>query len=343
MIYQPARILIIKLRAIGDVVMATPVIENLRAQFPEAHIAFLTEDTSAEIIEDNSFLDEVIVIERRQWKNAPFLSALKDQLQFYRTLHAKKFDLVFDLFGNPRSAVLSLISGAPTRVGFNFRFRRFCYTKVVTPRGGEVHEVEFNLDALKALDIPIVSRQLRMDLSEEAIHAAQNWINSRRSNNNKIIGLNPGGGWQIKRWPPAYFAELADELVKLYDVQVLLFWGPGEEQIVDSILRLTKEKIHLVPDSTLKELGGFISCCHLIISNDSGPMHMATALKIPTIGIYGPTNPELQGPYGAGNLAVRQDSVKCLGCNQLTCKLGNICMTELPASEILKHTEVFLK
>ena len=338
----PDRILIIKLRAIGDVVLATPVIENLRRQYPESHIAFLTEEAAADIIKGNPFLDELIILERRKWQQMSFRASLKEQVRFYRSLRAKKFDLVFDLFGNPRSALLSVISGAPVRVGFGFRVRRYCYTQVIAPRGGEVHEVDFNLDALKALDIPIVSRQPRIEISQDITQNARRWISALGITNEKVVGLNPGGGWKIKRWPPAYFGKLADELIKLYGVRVLLLWGPGEEKIVESVSQSMKAIAHRIPDASLKELGAYISCCHLMISNDSGPMHIAAALNVPIIGIFGPTNPDLQGPFGIAHRVVRQESVPCLGCNRVTCKIGNICMTELDPAQILKQAEVFL-
>jgi heptosyltransferase-3 len=146
------KILVIKLRAIGDVILATPVLENLRQAFPPARIDFLTEKFCWPIVRGHPTLHEVLVLDRKQ------PGATRALIRHIRECH---YDVVFDLFVNPRSALLTLLSGASTRVGFRFRGRQYAYNIKVEPRGDRVHEVEFNLDALRALQIPIVTRQPR--------------------------------------------------------------------------------------------------------------------------------------------------------------------------------------
>lgn len=324
------RILIIKLRAIGDVVMAMPVIENLRLAYPDAFLAFLTEEASADILAGNPFLDEVLVLPRRTWRSLPRLTRWRAQGQFYRTLRARRFDLVIDLFGNPRSAILSLLSGARHRLGYSFRMRKYCYTQRIRPRGGEVHEVEFHLDAVRALNLPTPVSQPHVFVPEQAAQGAMDWVTANGlAHGTRLIGLNPGGGWAVKRWPPERFAVLADRLITEYDARIILFWGPGEEALVEAIRRHMNHPALSIPAVSLSEMGAFLKHLTLLISNDSGPMHIAAALGVPTIGIFGPTNPFLQGPYGPSGRVVREESVSCLGCNQVTCAIGNICMTHL--------------
>lgn len=126
------RILIIKLRAIGDVIMATPVIENLRAAYPDAEIDFLTERPCYPIVKNHPDLNEVIVFNRSHISNLPWHAGLRENLKFIKRLRANRYDLVFDLFGNPRSALLALATGAPVRVGFEFRGRKYAYNKVIS-------------------------------------------------------------------------------------------------------------------------------------------------------------------------------------------------------------------
>jgi predicted lipopolysaccharide heptosyltransferase III len=341
---DPHRILIIKLRAIGDVVLATPVIENLRRRYPDRYIAFLTEEASADIVADNPFLHECIVLERKRWRTLPWRGRIREQADFLRTLRRKRFDLVIDLFGNPRSAILTLLSGAPHRVGFAFRGRRHCYTLQVPPAGGEVHEVDFNLDALRALGVPVVTTRPRIHIPAPAGQRARDWLARQEGQKERpLIGLNPGGGWAIKRWPPERFAVLADALMEACGVRILLFWGPGERPIVEAVVRSMRGTPLILPEVSLKELAAYLQCCALLISNDSGPMHMAAALGVPTVGIFGPTNPALQGPYGAGHRVVRQETVPCLGCNRLTCPIGNLCMTTLAPETVFQAVQPYLQ
>lgn len=333
---DPKRILIIKLRAIGDVVMATPVIEILRRRFPDRHIAFLTEEASADIVSNNPFLDECITLPRRSWQALPWWKSWPARFRFYRDLRRRQFDLVIDLFGNPRSALLTLLSGAPHRLGYAFRGRKYCYTRAVPPRGGQIHEVEFHFDALRAIDVPVLPVMPRIDVPPDLIQKARQWLAENGiTDRQKLIGLNPGGGWAIKRWPPDRFAALADALVEAYDARILLLWGPGEQPIIDAVVRHMKRKALVLPPASLIELAAYIQHCSLLISNDSGPMHIAAGLGVPTIGIFGPTNPLLQGPYGPGHRIVREETVPCLGCNRVTCDIGNVCMTHLEPETVL--------
>lgn len=332
----PKRILIIKLRAIGDVVMATPVIENLRLAYPDAFLAFLTEEASADIVTGNPYLDEVIVLPVRTWRSLTLLTRWRAQARFYRSLRSRRFDLVIDLFGNPRSAILSLLSGAPHRLGYAFRARKYCYTKLIRPRGGEVHEVEFHLDAVRALGLPTPVSQPRVYVPEQALQGVMSWMTaSGIVHGDRLIGLNPGGGWSVKRWPTDRFAVLADRLVTEYGARIVLFWGPGEEALAEDIIRQMKHLPLCIPAVSLSEMAAFLKQLFLLVSNDSGPMHIAAALGVPTIGLFGPTNPFLQGPYGPSGRTVREESVACLGCNQVTCAIGNICMTGLAPETVM--------
>ncbi len=342
---SPERILVIKLRATGDVVLATPVIENLKRHFPSARLSFLTEAASADILRWNPFLDELIVLPIRRWERTGFRGSWREQARFYRNLRRKRFDLAIDLFGNPRSAVLTWLTGASNRVGYAFRGRRHAYNTVVTPSNEIRHEVLFHLEALEALNVPVTTNRPRITVPRLAGGKARRWLRENGSadrTDRAIIGLNPGGGWAIKRWPPGYFGRLADALIEEYDVDVLVLWGPGEEGIVEEVTAAMKHRALVLPEATLSELGAYLEHCRLLVSNDSGPMHMAAALNVPCIGIFGPTDPLAQGPWGDGHGVVRKESVDCLGCNRIDCPIGNICMTTLEPEDVLAKARTFM-
>lgn len=332
---DPDRILVIKLRATGDVVLATPVVENLKRRFPRARLSFLTEEASADVLRWNLFLDELIVLPIRSWGRTGFPGSWREQARFYRNLRRKRFDLVIDLFGNPRSAVLTWLTGAPNRVGYAFRGRRQAYNTVVKPSGRPRHEVLFHLEALEAMDVPVATDRPEVAVPRSAERKACRWLRENVPGDRAVVGLNPGGGWAVKRWPPEYFGRLADALIDEYGVAVLVLWGPGEEGLVREVAGAMNNRPLVLPAVPLSVLGAFLKRCRLVVSNDSGPMHMAAALNVPTIGIFGPTDPRAQGPWGDGHGVVRKETVDCLGCNRIDCPIGNICMTTLEPREVL--------
>lgn len=321
-------ILVVKLRAIGDVVLSTVVLKNLRSAFPDARIDFLTERSSREVLEGNSHINEVLVFDSRRQSGAGLIG----------TVRRRKYDLVIDLFGNPRTAIVTLLSGARYRVGYRFTWRQYCYNIVVAPKGGEVHNTEFNLDALRAIDVPVVSREVEFPLDVESERFADEFFSrevQRHPGSEFIVAINPGGGWYTKRWRIPQYARLGDAMVKEFGAKILLVWGPGEEKEVRELQSAMSQPSLLLPRTSLKQLGAILKRCHLMVTNDSGPMHIAAALGTPVVAIFGPTNPELQGPVGDSHEIVRNERLVCLCCNFTDCPIGNPCMLELGEDEVL--------
>jgi len=332
------RILVIKLRAIGDVVLATAVLPNLRRVFPRAEIHFMTEKPSLGVVRDNPFVDRILSVPPDPFAKPFRLSSWKTFARFIKGFRNAHYDLVLDLFGNPRSAWLTWFSGAPVRAGFDFRGRKFAYNKRITPRGNRVHEVEFNLDAVRAMGIPVVQRKPFFPFTKKDEAVIDRWIEKNGLRGQFRIALHSWGSWQAKRWGLEHFAGLADRLVRKYQARVILLWGPGEKGQSQRIQQMSGEKTTLAPRMTLKQLGALLSKCRLVVANDSGPMHIAAAVGTPTVGIFGPTSWKLQGPYGKHSMAVYKKDVACLGCNRLTCE-ELTCMTTLEIDEVMKAVE----
>ncbi|KAA0227352.1 lipopolysaccharide heptosyltransferase II [candidate division KSB1 bacterium] len=340
------KILVIKLRAIGDVILATPVLDNLAAAFPHAAIDFLTEPASAPIVQHHPALHDVIVLDRRGWAQLPHFARLRASFAFMQKLRDKKYDMVFDLFGNPRSALLTYFSHAPVRVGYKFRVRRLAYNHLVVPRGDRVHEVEFNLDALRALDIPIRTQNLRVEIAGDAQTEVAKWWREQKLEEAKpVIGLNASGGWYTKRWPLASFAQLGDRLARDCGATIILLWGSWDEQRdANEIARQMQAPARLAPPTDLAQAGALLARLHLLVSNDSGPMHLAAAMKTRVVGVYGPTRPGLQGPWGEGHQVVFKAGLHCLGCNGVTCKIKtHDCMQQLEVEEVLQAAKLCLQ
>lgn len=318
------RILVIKLRAIGDVLLSTIVLNNLRAFFPEARIDFLTELPSRDIVEGHPALDHVII----------FNPGRDNALKFFWELNRRRYDVVFDLFCNPRSAQMTFATRAPYRIGYPFRGRAYAYTIKVQARAESIHNTQFNLDALRAVEIPIVDERIVIPHDPEAIQWAKEYMAEVRLNNTPVIALNPSGTWPTKRWGLEHFAQLGDILIEKYGACVLLLWGPGEEADVRTIAATMRHGAQIIPKTTLKQLAALLAECDYFISNDSGPMHIGAVAGVPVLGIFGPTNPYSQGPYSARSAWIRNEGLECLSCNLTACPIGNVCMTELSASSV---------
>ncbi len=157
-----------------------------------------------------------------------------------------------------------------------------------------------------------------------------------------VVGLNPSGGWSTKRWGLEHYAKLGDLISERYKASIILLWGPGEDADAEFIQRHMKAKAHLIPRTTLSQLGAIIGRCSFIVSNDSGPMHIAAALNVPTLGIFGPTNPFQQGPYGKNHRWVRKDDLDCLECALTKCPIGNICMTTLEVESVMNAFDLLI-
>ncbi|HTK81397.1 MAG TPA: glycosyltransferase family 9 protein [Bacteroidota bacterium] len=312
------------MRAIGDVLLSTAGLPDLRREFPDARIDFLTEKASREVIDGNPYIDSSIIFDR---KSASGLVLLAD-------IRRRNYDLVIDLFGNPRSALITLASGARYRAGFRFKWRQYCYNIVIEPRGGKVHNVEFNLDALRALGVPVSDPVPTFPLNGEAEQFANEFFEEAKLAQKTVVALNGGGGWYTKRWRIPQFAALADRIVAKYDAAIMITWGPGEEEDALRIRSLMNSEATIIPRTSLKQLGALLKRASVLVTNDSGPMHIAAAVGTPILAIFGPTNPELQGPYNVINEIVTHQQLVCLGCNFTRCPIGNPCMESLEVNDV---------
>lgn len=328
------KILVIKFGGIGDVLMSTPVLPNLRAYFPDSKIDFLTLIKNRDVLMDNHYIDRVLTYDMKIDKSYDLL----------RHIRNKGYNLVIDLYCNPRTAFLTYMTGAKYRVGFKFRGRNYAYNIKEKGRGGEVHNSDFNLDALVNAGIPIVSKKLNLSVNVVHEEFANKFLNDNNLQNEFLIGIAVTGGWESKRYKVKDYIELINLISQKYNVKFLIIWGTEEEhKNANEIKSHTNGNVFLIPDSPIRYLAALIRKCKIIIGNDSGPLHIAGAVEVPALGIYGPTNPKLQGPYGDWNVTVQHEELTCLNCNLLECHIGNICMTQLPKQLILSKLELLIK
>lgn len=321
------RILCIKPRGIGDIVLATIVLDNLAAAFPGATIDFLTEQFAMDAVRDHPLVADVVAM-----RGGVVSMALE--------LRRRKYDLVIDLWTNPRTAQMTWLSGARYRVGYGYRGRRYAYNILGTADRGGHHSAEHNLELLKAMDVPVVSRRVQFFTRPEEDEAAGRWL-AANLGNRQIVGIVPSGGWPSKRAPVSTWVAICGAMEREYDAGIVVLWGPGDEADVEGIKSALVHRVAIAPPTTVRAMAGFLKLCGLVVANDSGPMHIAAALGVPTVGLFGPTDPRNHGPFGPNGGYVIRNELHCIVCNKLQCPYAHECLVQIsPDAVVAKANEL---
>jgi ADP-heptose:LPS heptosyltransferase len=328
------KILCIKPRGIGDVILSTIVFDNLLNDFPSVKIDYLTEAPSKPLLEPLKIINEILLFENEKKLNV---------ISLVNKIRIKKYDLILDFYSNPRTALLTFLSRAKYRAGFPYRGRKYAYNLFGPLERNKFHSAELHLQLLKKIGISCNTGKMYFGLTEDEIEFANEFFREKFLENDFVVGISPSGGWASKRCDPIKFAEIGDTLVKKYSAKILILWGPGDEDDALQIKNHMKENIVFAPTTDIRKMGALISKCKLLIANDSGPMHMGTALKTPVLSLHGPTNPDLQGPFGDIHEWVRLDELDCIGCDLLECPRNHECFLNLPIERIENKIDLLIK
>jgi heptosyltransferase I len=326
----------VRLGALGDVVHAIPVAAALRRAFPAARIDWLVSAKHAEILDLVTVLDHRIAVNDRDGSTGG-----QSLLQAVGALRKTHYDVVIDLQGLIKSAVLSRLSGAPRIVGFTSSYAReglarMFYTDTYDPgRGGLYdpretrHVVRINLGLLSALGLDAAEPEFPIaDVDSPVARSAVEQTGGR------FALLNPGAAWPNKRWPPARFADLAIALRKQHDLASVVLWGPGEEALAKAVVEAAPGAAWLSPKTTIADLVALARQARVMVSGDTGPTHIAAAVGTPLVGIFGPTRPVRNGPLAARDIAVSRDA-SCQCHHLRRCKLDRMCLLDIEAQEVI--------
>lgn len=336
------RILISRLRFIGDVVLTTPVIGALKRRYPEAAVCYLAEAGPAAVLTHNPHLEEVIVLPDELLPARSVLTRCRAQTRFLRDLRKRRFDLAIDLLGNPRSALLTLATGARYRVGYDVRGRGLAYN-VKIRRSASLRVVDAYLDAVRTIGIPAEDDRTEVHFSAEDAKWADAWLVEHGIDGTRpIAGLNPGASWPAKTWSAERFAELARGLIEELNVAVLLAAEPGQREAAAGLNALSGHACPVVETDSLTRLAALIHRCDLYVANDCGPMHIAAAAGTPTIGLFGPSRPDIWFPYpnAAGHVALRAETDTC--CGRDYCVRPTACIESISPRKVLEAAESVL-
>ena len=307
------RILIIKPSSMGDVVHALPTLAALRGRYPHAHIAWLVKREWAGLLERAEGLDAV-------W---PVESGVTGWLAAVPRLRAAGFDLAVDLQGLLRSGAMAWLAGCPTRIGFaNAREGSpLFYTDRVPVPTLDMHAVDRYLLVAAKCGAPAQGapefrlRPLPADRQEVAGLLSRHGL----SQHEPWIGVNVGARWLTKRWPPEFFASMMDHLQEKGVGRVVLIGGPEDQAAAQAVKRLMRTvPVDLCGATAIGLLPALLETAGVLLTNDSGPMHVAAAVGTPVVALFGPTSPVRTGPYGAGH-QVLSNPVPCSPCFHRSC------------------------
>ena len=346
-------ILLIRLRLVGDVVFTTPAVRALRRRYPEARLTYLVERAAAPIVLGNPHIDDVLVVPHaRGWRR------IADDLRLARALRARRFDLVIDFHGGPRSSWLAWATGAPQRIGYTVAGRGWMYTnRVERPRElRRRHSVENQWDLLAPLGVPPLAPETDPVEMLESADAARRVDGRLRETGVEpdaaLIVLHVSAGNPFRRWPAESFAGLAAGLVRSSPGRVVVLTaGPSDRRAAGAVAEMAhsqlrdadRPRVVLGDDLDLSELKALVARAALYIGGDSGPLHLAATCDTPIVGLYGPTLPERSAPWRPGHLvheAVDAGALPCRPCDQRQCAPGDFrCLSGIDADVVLAAAE----
>ena len=331
----PKRILVIRLDRIGDVVLSTPVVQALRQKFPHAFIAMMVRRACRDLVQGNPYLNEVILYDKEVEHRG-----IWSTIRFARSLRRYEFDAALVLHPSNRSHWIPRLAGIPVRIGYD-RKSPWLLTHRLPHRKqeGARHEALYCLDMLRVFGIeandprPHVPIQAAANSRIETLLAEASVDPSAR-----LVAIHPSASCVSKRWMPQRFAEVADRLIAQQGARICLIADEPGAMYAHQVAQATRHPaLNLAGQLSLAELAALLRHCRLLISNDSGPVHIAAAVGTPVVDIFGRNqrglSPQRWKALGDGHVVLHKE-VGCVTCLAAECDIGFLCLTELSADEV---------
>jgi ADP-heptose:LPS heptosyltransferase len=332
-------ILLIQFKPAGDVLLLTPVVKAIKTEFPSGRISFLVNEKESILIKDFPLIDNLILLKKFSRKGiVNYFRYIFYNISVIKKIRGMKLDVVIDFIGNPKSALITLFSGAYVRIGRYHGLRSIAYNNIIEKPPADTNTVIKRLAHLKPIGIDAVYISPVIMLNQQDKKFGDNYIKSLKlPANRRIVILAPNSPRSSRRWKAEYFTHVGKALIKKYNVKILLVWGPGEEAYTKAICDDIVPDGEMIPMTTLTEMAAIISKADLIISNDSSPKHIANALGVRSIAIYGPTNPYSWNDIDMKKNPALSADVPCIRCEKRVCALErHICMENLTPDNVLK-------
>lgn len=295
---QIRRILILRMGPLGETLLTTPVIRALRQRFPEAYIAYMVAPGREDLVSENPNLDEAITY-----------SVSIPKLIY--GMAKRSFQMVVILQPTFRLVLHTFLARIPFRIGFETNSGKGRLLHVAVPNNINQHETTRYLDVVRGIGIEPDSEELEMFVNPTAQAWADDFLaDVGVSSDQLLIGLNPGSGSESRRWSKAGFAQVGDHLHRKYHAQIFITAGDAEGSLPHDVADLMSCSPIILTGITPMQLGAMLQKCRLYISNDTGPMHMSTAVKTPTIALFGASNPRQWGPHWQPHTIIARESME---------------------------------
>jgi heptosyltransferase-2 len=335
------RVLIRSTNWVGDAIMTTPAVRAVRKNFPRAEITILAKPWVAPVFSNNPYIDRIML-----YDDAGRHRLGLGTIRIAKELRHGSYDLAV-LFQNAfEAALLAFLAGIPKRLGYDTDGRKPLLTHPVKRHVGfrKIHEIDYYLAILTGARLAVNGRDLTLVVSDAERQRADTLLagNDIRARD-RLVGVNPGATYgTAKRWLPDRFAELCDRLCRTCDARIVIFGAPGEKEVADRIGRLMQyPALNLCGKTNLREAMAVIELCRLFVTNDSGLMHVAAALDIPLVSVFGSTNPVTTGPSSSKSHVVRVP-VPCSPCLKPECPTDHRCMKEISVDMVFSVVKEML-
>lgn len=335
------KILIIRTDRIGDALLSTPAIKAVRRNFPFAHIAVMARPYAEEIVLGSPYIDEVILYDKDK-KHKSIFSTLK----FAFNLRKKRFDLALILHPTNRVNIISFLANIPERIGWN-RKLGFLLTRKLADKKylGEKHEIEYTLDIIKEIGIETKDKIPFMPLRKDHRKNVEDFFEKNNiGGKDRLIAINPTASCPSKMWPLENFIELSNELAKRYNAKILVISGPKDSQKIEGFIKSLDNAIDAGGKVSVGGLAWLLKKSRLLISNDSGPVHIAASVGTPVIAIFGRSQPGLSpkrwGPVGRNDIFL-QRSAGCEICLAHNCVKDFSCLKAIKVEDVLDAVKKF--
>lgn len=345
-------ILIVKMSALGDVIQALAVVDALKKGFPGCRLHWLVEEVAEPVVRSHPGVDRVLVSRRKQWprhlRDPRLWPKVISEVRALVAALRQRYDLALDLQGLMKSGIWMSLTRAPRKVGIvpaRERLSSLVLNELVEDPHRESHAVDRYLRLVEALGCPRTGPEPHFGIrpSQEARRRADELlISGGVPPEAPMVALVPGARWESKRWTVKGFASLGDMLAGSLGMQVLLV-GSGEDSQINSMIcgAMTHKALDLSGRTDIQLLMAVLERAAVVVSTDSGPMHMAAALGTPVVALFGPTAPWRTGPYGKGHKVVRKD-LPCSPCFKRRCPQRK-CMAAIEVREVLHEVEQVLR
>lgn len=326
-------ILVIRTAYLGDVIMTLPMLRPLKELYPAARITFLTLSAAADLFKNNPYVDDVIT------HDASWFYEKSDGLWgLLKRLRSMRFDLVIEARADLRDIFLiAYLSGAKHRVSYNVGGGGFLLTGIV-PYEAVKHRVDYHLDIVRYLGGQTGELDWGINISDDESHKADILL-AKSGSDGLLIGMHPGGRKGLKCWPQARFAQLADNMIDRFRAKVFFTGAPNEAALIDGIIGMMKNKAQsLAGKADLRTALALIGKLDLFITNDSAPLHIASAMSTPTVALFGPSKSNETGPYGNINRVVEKAFPCRQTCDEDVCNhpVKNECMDAVSVDDVFK-------